>query len=385
VIWKSKEPYDPLKLNELAFSLPFNEIDTIVIEKKGHFWSGLGGGFLVGGGIGTIIGWASAEDDDDWIDSKAMALIGGVTLGVCGASIGGLIGAVQGIDDHFMISGNGERYKAVLPILKRNAIFPSDPTGELPAFQQKRAEGLPPPFVKPFKEVPKPSPEPSKRRFHVSIGEGLVSTRANNDIIHAFKSSGFGGRKEGWFWGPTDYPDDNTIPISWNINAEYRLADHLRLGFALSKIPKQKIAGIDKEYEYAHGTSYSLLVEYVPVPVTRLLTSRWEFAMGVGPAYNSLSADGTLSSSFGATIVHVPVVSFVTKKNTIGMHLRGSLDYYLWKSFSLQLKAEGKLIPSIDVPAISHTNPNNNEVKTLRQHDVDFSSIDFSLGLRFHF
>jgi hypothetical protein len=146
----------------------------------------------------------------------------------------------------------------------------------------------------------------------------------------------------------------------------------------LNKFPEQKVEGIDWEYEYAHGTSYSVFVEYVIKPVAPLFTSRSEFAVAAGLSYNSLSVDGNLSGFFERP------VSFAVKENALGLHLRVSYDYYYSKHLSLQLKSGGMIIPSIDVPTISNINPNNNEVKTLKQHTVNFSGIDFSVGLRIH-
>lgn len=185
------------------------------------------------------------------------------------------------------------------------------------------------------------------------------------------------------FGGTIDYPVDHSSIFSWNVGIDYNLSDYLRLGFALSKIPQQEVHGRDCEYEYAHGTSYSLLVEYVPAPASPLFTSRSEFAIAVGLSYNLLSVNGTLSALFGSAIIERPV-SFAVKENIFGLHLRISYDYYLLRYLSLQLKGEGMLVPSIDVPTVSHTNPYNNEVKILRQHSVNFSNIDFSIGLRFH-
>jgi hypothetical protein len=166
------------------------------------------------------------------------------------------------------------------------------------------------------------------------------------------------------------------------------LTDYLRVGFALSKIPQQEIHGIDEEYEYASGTSYNFLVEYVINPAAPLFLSRAEIAIAAGLSYNSLCVDGTLSSHsgswlFGPTFLEKEV-TFSVKKNVLGLYVRVSYDYYFSKYLSLQLKSGGMIVPSIDVPRISHSNPNNNEVKTLKQHAVNFSGVDFSFGLRIH-
>lgn len=383
VIWKSSETYNIDKLNELAMQLPYYDIERIVIKKKSYFWSGLGYGFLIGGGLGAIIGLA-ADEEDDLFTPGSSALMSGFALGACGALIGVVSGALVGIDDDYLIEGNAEAYKSVVSNLKKNANFPTAPPQELQMLQSHKIE-VSPTSVEPALQMSKPSPKSSAGRFHFAVGGAWVLTAANNSIIDAFNSSGFGGSKQNWLFGGTiEYPMDESAPLAWDFGAEYNLTHHFRLGLALSKIPQQRIKGIDMEYEYARGTLYSLLVEYVPTPVAPLLISRFEFAIGAGLGYNTLSVDGTLSALRGSAVYARPV-SFAFRESSIGAHLRGSIDYYASRNFSLQFKSEARFISSVDVPAISHINPNNNEVKTLKQHSVNFSAVTFSLGLRFHF
>lgn len=106
-------------------------------------------------------------------------------------------------------------------------------------------------------------------------------------------------------------------------------------------------------------------------------------AIAAGVSYNSLSVDGTVSSIFGSAYAQSPA-SFAVNKHVWGLQLRASYDYYFSEYFSLQCKVEGKLIPSVNVPAVSHTNPVDHEAKTLMPHSIDFSGLGFSLGVRCH-
>jgi hypothetical protein len=381
VIWKSNKAYDPQKLSGNAAKLPIDKIERIVILKKSYAWQGTAYGFLFGGTMGAMLGLVS--NDDALFSRGEIALFGGVFFGACGALISGVIGAIAGIDDDYAIQGDARSYTAIVPNLKKEAIFPYNPPPGLQFVQSLQDEES---AALPAEPAPRPGPvEAASARLHVSVGGALVMTAANNSMSEAFSTSGFGGTVDNWFFGgTTEYPIDDSAPFAWDMGAEYNLTHKFRLGLAVSKIPQQSIKGTDYEYEYAHGTLYSLLVEYVPCPVSPLLTSRLEFAMGAGLGYNALSVDGTLSAMFGSAIIERPV-SFAAKKNSIGLHLRGSLDYYISRNVSLQFKSEARFISSIDVPAVNHTNPYSNEVKTLKRHSVDFSAIDFSLDLRFHF
>ena len=240
------------------------------------------------------------------------------------------------------------------------------------------------PSLEPKNQISKPLALPSTAKFHISLGEALSLTKAKNDITDAFKKSGFGGTSPGWVFS-TDYPLDQSDLFAWNFGIEYNLTHHLRLGVALKKVPHLEIQGRDKVYENGDGTCYGLLIEYVPAPVSPQFISRFEFAVGAGLTYNSLSVDGTLSSiRRGSADVDVESpVSFEVKENIIGGQLRGSLDYYFSRSFSLQFRIDGRFVPAVDIPEISHITHYNIK-KTLKQHSVDFSTVDLSLGLRFH-
>lgn len=131
VLWQSTDPYNWRNLKSSGKTVRFSEIEHIVIKREGWFWSGLGYGALIGGGLGAVIGLAS---HDAILAPGIVALVWGITLGVPTALVGGIIGAIQGIDEDFIIKGNAETYKAIVPALKKHAIFSSLPPPELQTF-----------------------------------------------------------------------------------------------------------------------------------------------------------------------------------------------------------------------------------------------------------
>jgi hypothetical protein len=387
VIWQSNEPYNRDQLERFAQVVPYFNMEQVVIKKEGKFLSGLGTGFLGGGLLGAVIGLASGNDESGFLRFTAgqKALLLGLTFGVGGGLIGGAIGATQGIGDDFNVAGNKEIYILIVPRFKKNSIFPGAPPPELYDFIMQKKEELTAPYVQPAVQTAEKHLKTSIARFHISAGSVLVMTPANNDIITAFNSSGFGGTVSNWlFGGTTDYPVDHSNLLTWNLGMEYNLSDHLRLGLARNNIPQQEVTGIDSESEYARGTSYSILIGYVPHPVAPLFLSRFEFAIAAGIDYNSLSVNGTLNALFGSAIINRPV-SFKVTGHNLGVQLSSSIDYYFSKDFSLQLKCAGRIMPSLDIAEVNYTNPNNNEMKTLQAHTVHFSAVDLSVGVRFHF
>jgi hypothetical protein len=191
----------------------------------------------------------------------------------------------------------------------------------------------------------------------------MYGSRASHDIVDAFHSSGFGA----------EYPEDSNASDSWGIDAEYSLTDRLRLGLARSNIKLLEIVWEENAVESFEITSTSLLLGYVFVPVDPLLISRWEFAVGAGLSYSSLSVAGTLGR-FSPSASH-----FAVKENAVGGHLRARLDYYISRKLSMQLKLEGLIMPAINVPETRY------KTLTLESHSVNFSGSSLSVGARLHF
>lgn len=384
VLWQSTDPYNWRKLRISGKAVRFQEIQQIVVKREGRFWLGVGQGALIGGGLGAVIGLASGDDTKVWsrFPGGAKALQLSIALGIPAALVGGISGAIQGIDEDVIIEGNAEAYETIVPALKKGAVFSSLPPPELQNFLEQKGEEFRKPSLERISETSTTLFEPSPGKFHISLGGGWATTRANTDITNAFKTSGFQGTVRG-FLGSTDYPVDHSSRFTFNLGAEYSLTDRFRLGLVWKRIPEQEIIGRDHEVEHAQGTCMNFFADYVVFAVDPQLLSRYEFAIGAGLGYNWLSVDGRVSSGFGSAYGENPNV-FAVDKEEVGVNLRVSLDYYLSRNLSLQCKLEGRSIGTIEAPSVTHANPYNGATKTLNRHSVGFSGLDISLGLRFH-
>lgn len=381
VIWKSAELYAADKLNEYAVLLRPFEIDRILIRRDEHFWSKVGTGFLTGAGAGVLIGLVSGNDNSGLFRLTAgeKAAFIGTSLGIAGAMVGGVVAAAQGINDDLFLNGSRERYLKVLPKLRENAMFEFAPPPELQDFLAREPSGQSAGLAAQEKAQ---LPEPPICRFHLSVsGAMLIAGGASGDITSAFNSSGFGGTVGGWF-GPTNYPVNEGSPLSWNISGEYSLTSNLRLGLSWSSTPSPDIEGKDFESESAHGNSYSVLCTYVLSPADPLLASPFEFAVAAGLSYNSLYVDGSISPFSYPT----PGPSFHEKENALGFQLQASCDYYFSRYVSLQCKAGENFVPSsVNVPEVQYTDPYGDKPTILMAHSVNFSGLDLSVGIRYHF
>jgi hypothetical protein len=201
----------------------------------------------------------------------------------------------------------------------------------------------------------------SRKRFHLAIGSGIYQTGANNHMNDAFISCGFSGSKSSWWWGTVYYPVDHSIPVYFWGECEYNLLKRFSLGISVANIPKQEVHGLYSSSEKISGTFISVFVGYCIKPIHSLLTSRFEIAAGAGGCYCFLSNNERLP----------------------GVYARATVDYYLYNFVSLQCKLDGHRIPSINMPQQTFIN-DDYELQILREHTVNLSSINLSIGIRLH-
>ena len=84
--------------SETGVTVDMNEIVLIRIKKKHTFGKGAGPGLLVGVGIGIVAGLAGKYDGEGiLVKNKGQgAFVGGLTLGVLGLAVGGIVGSSGG-------------------------------------------------------------------------------------------------------------------------------------------------------------------------------------------------------------------------------------------------------------------------------------------------
>jgi len=108
-------------------SIDVPDIKTIRIEGKSRVWTGLGYGFLIGGGVGAGIGLLSGNDTSGWFRFTAggKAVLLGIMFGVAGGIIGLVAGGLTGIDQTIQIEGKSDAaVQALLMDLKPKARIP---------------------------------------------------------------------------------------------------------------------------------------------------------------------------------------------------------------------------------------------------------------------
>ena len=127
---------------------------SIRIMKKSKIFQGIGYGLLTGGGSGALIGLLSGNDSPGLFSMTAgqKALLLGLGLGILGAPIGGIWGAVAGIDESVVLEGKSPKeMKPILKKLNSKSRFPKDLPDDF-KMQSLKVQKFPPRIAE--KEVP---------------------------------------------------------------------------------------------------------------------------------------------------------------------------------------------------------------------------------------
>ncbi len=380
-MWRSDGPYTAETAGEYGVKMDPSDVDRVVIRKESHFWSSVGTGFLIGAGGGAVIGLFSGNDESGFIRFTAgeKALLLGGSFGVAGAIIGGVIAAVPGSDDELVLNGEKERYIRALPVLQKNAILESAPLYASTRLHSRLR-------LRTFRYETESRPEkqgqwvPSCERIHLTISGGtMLAGSAAADMISAFNKSGFGGSMD-FFGLEESYPSDQGKAVSWSISGEYSLVPQWRLGLSWSSVPEGEIHGSGFESEKTSGESYGLICTYVAVPSDMSLSSRFEIAMTGGLTYTLMKVGGSLDFSGSS----VGIIS--ESESKAGFLGSLSCDYYFSKIFSFQVKLTEYFMPwPVNVREVQYTDQWWGETEILVAHGINFSRLDLSSGLRFHF
>ncbi len=257
----------------------FDEMKSIRIVKKSGFLKGIGLGFLTGGATGMLLGFAGGDDAPGWFSMTAgeKAALGGLALGVLGTGIGGLCGAVSGIDESIELSRLSENDKAdVLSKLQKKSRFKKGLQPILADSGTLIGERTRPekPQAGPPSSLPKSQPfeamNSSTRKFsrlHITFDSGFFYAQGPENLKNIYNSWGFGDRAtydvDFFFFGWTEtleYPmgESKKYYSIRNVKVEYSMTRKLALGFMFTKLGQYKVQGYNylKAYQAYWSSSF---------------------------------------------------------------------------------------------------------------------------------
>lgn len=372
--------------------IQIREVEHIHIEKKNKFLKSAGEGFLVGGMIGAILGFASGNDTDGFIRFTAAqnALIFGTSLGTIGAAIGGIGGVIAGIDQSVSIeSTSPDKLYLVCNKLKKYAryegILPADFTIEPMTYVQEDpltvAEApLDISEIERYDHVPRSGVFEKTKRFHINITPGYFSTSGVDELKDILVNTGFIHKRSyssGWFGGgPTkiiEYPRTLKNPYFFvkELKFDYSLNNIFTAGMAYSPLGEHGASGryvlrgldyrefIDEEigqkpYEYVDtyiigfykGHAYFLTASYFPVPDTFLKKQTVKATVGIGYVRTMFDFYGS-ESEYGYDYAsdYFPVDHKNISNGSLGVLVSAELMHFFNKRVSIGINADYKYVP----------------------------------------
>jgi hypothetical protein len=418
LIIADRESYEKVVVN-------FDELKSIRIIKKSGFLKGVGLGLLTGGGSGMILGLAGGDDPPGWFSMTAgqKAALGALALGILGAGIGGVGGAIGGIDESIDVQQLSEREKVgILGKLqeksrfrKENPLILADSgvrVGERIELEEAKADRPSPlPKLQPF-EVRNPTTRKFPR-LHITLDSGFFYAKGTENLKNIYKSWGFGDRhtyEVDFFF--TSWNESQRYPVGEskkyysirNVKVEYSVTRKFALGFMFTELGRYKVQGYDylKKYQAYWLPSIPSYLETRESGI--FLTGEFN-----GQAYFLTAAlmpipDGFLSKDslrigggLGLSDIHLNFIVGETvdcSKKPLSLIAFAGYDHFFSRSLSFGLSVDYKWIPfQIDsFQAVGHYNDSDgryNEIVKSVSLDfpgqrANFGGFGFGINLGIH-
>jgi opacity protein-like surface antigen len=359
-----------------GITVDIKKLKSIRIVKKSKLLQGLGSGLLIGGASGALLGFLSGDDSSGWfrMTAEQKALAGGVGLAILGAPIGGIWGAVKGIDESIFLEGKPEEdISKVLKKLAAKARFSS----ELPEILRKDKKDIGEkilPSQNTIKTENKIVKKPTSQRFtriHLSFIPGYFSSHGVADLKGILESAGFDEDEyhSGGFFSSSsytvEYPDVLQNPVLYikEIKVEYSISKKIALGFSYSPLGLHRVSGrkimprndyrewiADESYltgKYS-GSIYFLTASFMPTPDAFL--KKFSFKIGAGLGYGKINAGFMISlykiwgeEEENGSFLRIDKTNF--SFNSLGLILSGGCDYFFSSNWSIGINVDYKYVP----------------------------------------
>jgi small nuclear ribonucleoprotein (snRNP)-like protein len=367
------------------------EVTHIHIEKKSKFLKGAGRGFLTGGMIGAILGFAIRNDSDGFITFTAVqnALIMGTSLGTIGAAVGGIGGVIAGIDETVSIkSTSSDNLYPVCNKMKKYARY----EGALPEdfkIEPVTSPGEDSPFVaettsdigetQRYNHATRTGGLNTHQRFHINITPGYFKSSGVDEIKDLIQSLGFADKQtiSLWWFGTgvttTEYPRTlkNRNLYFKDIKLEYSLNSTFTVGMAYSPLGehgasgRRVVRGLDYRefrdeedgrtpYEYVDtyiigfykGHAYFLTASYFPIPDAFFKKQTIKATVGIGYIRTAFDFYGSeWEHSYNRSSEYSPVDHTNFALNSFGILLSAELRHFFNKRVSIGVNADYKYVP----------------------------------------
>ena len=359
-----------------GITLYIDELRVIRVVRKSKFFQGLGCGLLTGGTGGALLGFLSGDDPPGWFSMTAgqKALFGGLAFGILGAPIGGIWGAIKGIDESIVLEGRlDEEMILILKKMNSKSRFPIESPSSLKITNATVKKEAQHPINKKvnlnkqvkFKERLPHKPQSKKfSRIHLTIEADYFKSQGVKDYEIFFKDSGFGDTKPGgtagflWFefgsYESRDYPIVHKDPVFYftNIRMEYSISSKFALGVGYSPLGNHEIHGykyipINNKYytelyilgDYS-ASLYYMTCSWMPIPDAFLKKSAIKIGAGIGLSTANMNFR---TSEYEYSDGKEDKVSL--SKNNLVLMAFAEYDYYFSRNVSIGININYKYVP----------------------------------------
>lgn len=206
-------------------------------------------------------------------------------------------------------------------------------------------------------------------RFHVVTGLGFTDFIAQRSMKQAYEDSGLAWHAPWWF-GRAHWPRGFTVaaPYAWNGGADVRVHPRWAVGVDVADLSRHRIVDADgAASSWANGWNVSVITDFVINPVYSG-GSRIEFATGLGVGLGRQATGGEVDGLPYRRVQHEPTLP-----------IRVTMDWYATARTSLQFRVATRMHSPVQVDEFGGPDT------TLGAHDVQFSSFDLTMGVRWHF
>ncbi len=404
-----------------------DDIRSIRVVKKAKVWKGLGLGILTGGAAGSSLGLLSGNDKPGLFSPPAglKALIYGVGLAAIGGIIGGISGALAGIDESVELEGRSSRdIESILSKLDKQAHFPQrlhqDSSRPIPVSTKEEIKYEQTPDLSSARAAGhaiSASQDPGRakfKRFHFSYRPGYSRSQAAHRCVCLFKDIGFGDTKPAhdvsffgfsFFTTPaTEFPkvSEKRNVMYGDARADYSITRKFAVGIGYSSLGESEVQGYrfipiergGRSYytelflnANLSGDLYYFMVSWMPLPDVFL--RKTSFALGVGAGWCRLNLQYmTLKSSSKSND------QMSLSEGSIALIGLAEFDYFFSESLSLGINVEYRYAP-VNVSSFSlqgvyyDLDENLNLIErvstvTIPEHRVNSGGFRFGMSIGLH-
>jgi hypothetical protein len=344
--------------------LDLDDIAYLNIKKSSKVLLGLGIGVLSGAAFGATLGLVSG-DDTGWFafSAEEKAALGAVGLGVLGLAIGGITGAVLGIDESVQVSGltDEEKTKLIQKLQSHARIleYQGNPRSQATVSAKRLNQNK-------IEKNPAPVPKKKFSRFHLTLGPGYFESNSFRGFKELMINSQFADTKPGghaYFFGldfgsydAKDYPR-NIEDQKWyfkDIRVEYSLSRSLMLGLGYAPLGSHSSHGyryipIDDRYyselyligDYT-GSFYYLSGAWMIMPDGFLRKTSLKIGAAAGVSSARMAFQVSQYAYLGS---NTPGSRVDFNKTSPAFMAFTELNYFFNRHWSIGLNADYKYVP----------------------------------------